>query len=429
MSSVAMPHNPIQRVGSIVEHGAYSRAIIPGSTRVTMTPSTSSMHTIPMSTTRTNKRPTDKKAENQTNESGKLHIKWSTDWNIIDTHEKVIAYLKTMKETRNQLQLKLKICGEPNPNITTVEEISELRVKISSIKGKLAKLEGISIVDYSNEVFDLINEYKELSIIKSRLLGEKEKVNLQAMDRKIFIIETYFEIAQRYCPMDVIRDIKLNSLCSKCNGSMLDKGEVYVCSDCGLVGKKMELDTEKNDDTNGQPKMKSTATTEIALDDIVNQFDGSFKINIPEKIIKTITDYLAMYPKLKIANLSKTDLAAVMKQAGISIWTKHMSKIHNIITGKPCPDISQFKANIHRRASLIASIFHLIKPTDRKNFIHGIHFIWLSLMNDGYKPVMDDFFALKSRDVEHNNLIILKKGFDLMKTMAPDLTWNIYELP
>ena len=84
--------------------------------------------------------------------------------------------------------------------------------------------------------------------------------------------------------------------CSVCNGIIVDGGEQYICSDCDSVQKKIEYMPEGGDFENTNVK-KSNYETGINFGDIVLQFQGTYPVNIPERVMEAIRGAVDVYKR------------------------------------------------------------------------------------------------------------------------------------
>jgi len=385
----------------------------------------------PMPIAKTTRRPEPKPQEIKTIADftfAPIEIKWSYDFDILRANDSVLEYLKEKREKEKVLAQTIESFRNfRKPNITT-DEISAIKIKISSLERELAILKKISTLDYKLKTAKLLGEYKQLQMTAPRIFGQKEKLNGIRSSRKTELVEEYLSIAREYCPMTITRDIKSAALCSVCNGIIVDGGEQYICSDCDSVQKKIEYMPEGGDFENTNAK-KSNYETGINFGDIVLQFQGTYPVNIPERVMEAIRGAVAQYQDFDIKRLTRTDLVTIMKGLGLGAYYKHLHRIWMDLTGNKPGDITPYVPSVNKRGELLAAIYNEIKPEDRSNFIHGIHLLWLFLRNEGYNPDMEDFVLLKSRDTELTNLDILKIGFEKLNISHEDIKWEIFQLP
>lgn len=386
---------------------------------------------VPLTITRTVRKPVDDRPKIKTIDDmqfNRIEVKWTTDWDIISLHRTVLLYLDEIEERRNLLDSTIRACRSTNRSLLSTAEIANLRIKIMELEEEIQKLRKISTIDYTSKVKPLLAEYKELSKVTPKIFGEKEKPVESDNGRKAVVVEEYLQIAQQYCPMDIIREVNGNTGCKVCNGLVIDDGDQLKCSDCGTSHTKIEICTEKID---SEDSLFKNTTNEHSnnFKDILSQFRGTFPIVIPDKVLETIKTAVSQYKSFDIKRITKPDLVKVMKENGLGLWYKHLNKIHNLLTGQPFPDLSKCAANIEKRGELLAEIYEDIKPEDRSNFVHGLYVIWLFMMNEGCKPNMDDFYLLKSRSTELQNIDTMIRGFAILRKTHPEFQWNIFQIP
>jgi len=386
---------------------------------------------VPMTITRTARKQVDNKPKVKTVDDlhfNRVEVRWSTDWDIITLHRTVLVYLDGIQERRTILDSTIKACRATNRQLLSTSDIANLRIKIGEMEEELRRLNLISTLDYTSKVKPLLAEYKELSKVIPKIFGEKEKPVDSDNGRKAFVVDEYLAIAQQYCPMDVIREIKANTGCKCCGGLVVDDGEQLKCSECGVSHAKIEVCTEKIESEDSL--FKNTANEHSAnFRDILSQFRGTYPVVIPDKVLDTIKKAISQYKAFDIRKMTKADLVKIMKENGLGLWYKHLNKIHNLLTGNPLPDMASCAANVEKRGELLAEIYDEIKPEDRSNFIHGLYVIWLFMMNEGCKPNMDDFSLLKSRQTELVNIDTMIRGFDILRKTHPEFEWTIFQIP
>jgi hypothetical protein len=384
-----------------------------------------------MTITRTARKPTENKKTVKTVDDiqcARLQIKWSHDYDIIAVHGKVCAYLKETVERKGIITSAINALRSCYNTNMSMDEVCQIKVKLELLENDLQNLEKLSMLSYVNRTSSLLAEYKQLSKGVPKVFGEKDKVNATNLSRKTEIVEGYFVIAVEYYPLDIQREIKSTGLCCNCNGVIISTGDQYQCTDCSSVHHKAELHTERLDGDDGGFR-KSDNENSLNFKDILAQFQGTYPIVIPEKILTSLKEALNEYQGFEMSKLTRMDLVRKMKELGLGGWYKHLNKIFFLLTGKKSMDISKVAANVARRGELVSEIYDDIKDEDRSNIIHGLYMIWLFLLNEGQKPCMDEFCLLKGRSVEISNIGMLTRAFDVLRKTHPEYRWEIFQIP
>jgi len=354
-----------------------------------------------------------------------LEICWSNDYNIPSIHEKIIQFFRTKADREEALDKTISAFRLYKSSSLNAEDVSEIRSKIKKLENELKHLSSMSLMEYMTKVKSLITTYKELSVSKPRVFGQKETIDYFNQEKKADIVEQYFNIAKEYYTMNIVREQRSSGLCDKCGGILSDDSEQYICTECYTIHKKIEnpIEIVEQEDTYA---IKSGYRRTI--EDIILQFQNKFPINIPERVMDIIKKHIASYKNFDIKKMTKLDLYKVMKAKGLGTWYKHINKIHHQLTGLAPPDISKYEQNVIKRGELLTEIYDDIKPDNRSNFMHKFYLLWLFLKNEGYDPHIDDFIMLKGRDVEVNNINIMKRGFEILSERYPNMQWKIYEI-
>ena len=386
---------------------------------------------MPMTITRTARKPVETKKTTKTVDDiqfPRLQIKWSHDWDIMALHAKIITYLKETIERKSIITSTINALRTSHTPSMSTDEICNVKVKLEGLERDLAELEKLSMLSYVNRSSSLLLEYKNLSKVVPKVFGEKDKLNAIDQSRKTEIVEAYFNIAVEYYPLDIQREIKSSGLCCNCNGVIISTGDNYQCTNCSSIHHKAELHSETLDRDDGGFH-KSDNESSLNFKDILSQFQGTFPIVIPEKLLQSIKDALAQYQGFDMQRLTRMDLVRTMKELGLGGWYKHLNKIFFLLTGKKSMDISKVAANIARRGELVSEIYNDIKDEDRSNIIHGLYLIWLFLMNEGVTPLQDEFCLLKSRSVECQNIGMMTRAFEVLRKTHPEFKWEIFQIP
>lgn len=386
---------------------------------------------IPMTVARTTRKPADEKPKPKTVEDLEfkpIEIEWTVDWDILATHAQILKYMDTLDEKRTILETHIKILKSTNMTTLSTNEICNLKVKLERYKKQLEDLNKITTRQYMSAVARILDEYKKLAAPVIQVLGQKPKIDNSLVIRKSEVVEKYFNIASKFCPLDVRRSLKLNTNCKQCSGKIIDGGENMVCAECGSIQKKTEIYSEKMENDDAPPK-RSINEHGQNIKDAFSQYRCTYPVAIPEKVLDSIRATIASYPSLNIKKLTKMDLYKIMKELNMGIWYKHLHKVHNLITSIPPTELSAYVDNFNLRADLFGEIYDSVKPKDRSNLIHTVYLIWQFLKNEGFEPNIEDFPTLKSRDVELNNISITEEAFKVLRASHPEHAWVVYPIP
>lgn len=357
-----------------------------------------------------------------------LEIKWSMDYDISMVDSKVLDYLKTLNEKKLSLEKRILTFSNSNKNEVKLADMISIRNEIATMREEIEKLNKISISDYISDVCSILNEHRNLSNSGPKIFGQKEELNIVNLTRKAKLVEEYFDIAKKYCPMNVTRNIKMNGSCYHCNGILIDDGENMLCTNCNSITVKIEANI-KYSEGEDQFNNKESSKKDINFKEIIMEWNGTSPVNIPQRVYDEIRNYASKFEKMDLTKISKLDLYKIMHELNLGQWYKHLSKIHIDFTKKQPMDISKYESNLIKRGEYINQIYPEIKNADRSNFLHGLHLIWLFLMNEGCTPDMNDFVLLKNRSVEYNNLEVLERGFQILRKTHPEMQWKIFQLP
>lgn len=358
-----------------------------------------------------------------------IEVSWSLDYNIGLLDEQVTLYLRGAKERRTILQNAITIHNQHKSKITNADEVASLRMKIAHLEQQLEEISTSSLLDYQAATALILKEYRQLSKPQAKVFGQKEKVDVDCLCRKTQLVEDYLEIAQEYCPLNVVRLRESSAACPLCQGQLVDQGDQYICLECQAAIRKMEVQAESTNEHDNPTPKKSSYESSWNYADIVNQFRGTFPVVISDTMLDAIRNHFRGYMNFDIKKATNYDILDALRTLKLNIWFKHINKIRELLTDRKPMNIDRYMTNILRRGELFAAIYDEVKDEDRTNFIHGLHFLWLSLKNEGVTPDIEDFCLLKSRDCELRNLETAARGFTILRKTHPELRWEIFELP
>lgn len=346
-------------------------------------------------------------------------------------HAKILDYFKKVRARIDHL----KKCKPMAINFvrSTEEEKEKSRYQnqLNAIDKELNSLSKLSKFEYQVAVKPYLDEFREIrKNMGVYVMGRKKGASdFYYRSKKIELIKEFCDEAIHYCLVLKVERGTAGLNCSNCGNSLSQNGKDSYCGNCGNLQEQIEVG-ECLDYGEKKNTVKKTGIADNIKNfrDIIDQFEVSTNINIPNKIMDSIRETLENYQSLNIKTLSKSDLVTVMKLAKVnSMWFKHLNKIYFLLTGKKPESVEKHIPNLMKRIEYFAEIHEEIKNQDRSNFIHGLHIFWMFLMNEGYTPNPDDFVLLKSRDVELNNIRTIERGFVILRKTHPELEWNIFE--
>ncbi len=414
---------------SVVEIPQSSRAVNLGTGRV------DTINRVPMALTQTVRRPSAN--QNSGNiplitdlESTSIDVRWSVDFDILALNIKITAYMNGKRSKRDLMRKMITAHEEQRANAATVDEISMLSNKIDALKRQIEEISKTSIMDYKSDTNAILEAYRKISSTGPQVFGQKEQVDVVLVCRRSELVEKYLAIASKYYPLNITRDRNQSASCPACHGPIFDDGHQYVCADCQTTQTKMEVQSDKAAENEADKAFKkSTYDSGWNFADIVHQFQGDYPVVIGDAVLGSIRGHLEKYNGFDIKKATNYDILSAMKSLGMGSWYKHINKIRFLLTGRKVRDYDRYIARVIRRGELFSGIYPDIKSEDRTNFIHGLHFLWISLVNEGAEIDMEDFCLLKSRDCELKGLESMQRGFPILQKAHPEMRWEIHQIP
>lgn len=414
---------------SVIEQPQSTRAVNIGTGRIDTITRT------PMPVTQSVRRPVPTPNVHEVNltavelESKPIEVKWSVDYDIIGLNIRIIAFMKGQKSRRDQIHKMIVSHEAERAKASSADEISSFNVKINNLKRQFDDLGQLTLMDYMSQSKHVLDAYKKFANNGPQVFGQKEIIDVSALCEKTGLVEEYLGIASKFYPLNITRTKSHVPTCPMCQGTILDDGHQYVCSDCQTTQNKMEIHAEPSNESESHSSKKSHYDSGWNFAEIVRQWQGDYPVVIGEAVLGAIRGHLEKYNGFNIKNATNYDILAAMKALNMGSWYKHINKIRFLLTGKKPRDISRLVPRIIRRGELFSGIYNDIKSDDRTNFIHGLHFLWISLMNESADIDMEDFCLLKSRDCELKGLDAMKRGFPILAKSNPEFRWDLHQIP
>ena len=373
---------------------------------------------------------------------------YTDDFNILEAHDCILKHFTLGKTGRCQkleekiLEEKAKI-QQPQTMIErkrSLKTLDELSKQLEIIKG------DVSLKKYLEEAETYISDYRELGpkpkIIKFRGTGPKEPT-LDAQDDKtlksyrLLLISRYLDIARKYIPCDVQRQVPPENCCSSCGENLdlaqIDEAGTLHCS-CGVL----------KDTISKTPAYKDTArittSSRNGYEDKENfikaymRFQGKQNNRFQKSLLQELDAYFRNFGMPTGEEIKKRPLDERGRRQGTnrSMMYKALQETQNaalyedinlllyLYWGWTLPDISHLETRILEDYERSQRVYEEIK-SERSSCLNTQYRLFKHLQLLGYPCKQEDFKIVGTRDIQeyHENMwekICKELGWPFIKT-------------
>ena len=351
----------------------------------------------------------------------KITGSYNEDYNIIyvdniirkKLSQERFSYIEGLKITMSTLE---KVSLQPQTYIMrekTLDSISKLKQEIKDIET------GEKLRIYNEKVKDILCEYNKYNgMVKTVVFDIKEENLYKELDNKlryrIYLIDTYLDIAANYITIDVIRiNNRPSDICCGCGGSI---SKVAPCEEGTIRCPNVHCQTEHN--VIIQTKMakdgcritSSGSTDDESIDNFLRAFIRyqGLQIDQPDNsIYEELDEYFAIHDRPSGDEIKKlplndkgrrgdTDhkmLWAALSHIGKSEYYEDTNLIGHKYWGWTIPDVMKYKEIIISHYNKTQKVFYQIPIEERgRNSSLGTQYrLWRHLQLVGHECYMEEF--------------------------------------
>lgn len=273
--------------------------------------------------------------------------------------------------------------------------------------------------EYLRGTTPILNNYSRILNIPLRV--EFTEGDKSVRDIEYNLIHEFLEVASRFCcnPIDYASYLphytqRESTMCPICRTyrHIVDTNGSTICKRCGLESKKNNIESTFSDATRMNMSGRYKYTKKSHFRDAINKFQGKDNRQIPDSVIDTIkkeslnhnlVKEKAKSEQGKYRRLRKEHILTFLKQNKLRDYYDDVNKIHNIITGKPLPDLTHLESALFKLHAQVEEAFESTK-TSRKSFLH-IQYVLMQLLRHLDYPCNEREFALPKTEaklIEHD---------------------------
>jgi hypothetical protein len=294
----------------------------------------------------------------------------------------------------------------------TLESMKKLEDEIKEIET------GEKLRIYDSKVKNILSEYKKFNGRVKTVVFDMEEEKYQELDddlrHRLFLIDTYLDIASEYINIDVIRiNNRPSDVCSGCGISL---AKVATNEDGTIRCPNTDCQTEHNViiltklAKDGSRINTNNSTDDESIDNFLRAFiryQGLQPDHPNESLYEELDNYFALHhrppgeyirqlPLNERGKRGDTDhkmLWYALSQIGRSEYYEDANLIGHIYWGWTLPNVMHLKERIIEKYNKTQKVFYHIRPEERgRNSSLGTQYrLWRHLQLEGHECYMDEF--------------------------------------
>lgn len=230
--------------------------------------------------------------------------RYSTDFNIVRVHDLIKLKLRKeklekvfeLKECLNALHEKIQTPQTIIERVSCMENIQKIKDKIHTIGS------GERLREYLEGSEGLVRRYKELGTTKRRVIfDDVEPEKAQELSDKdhdrLLIIDRYLEIARKYIPIDIIKDINNSNFCKGCGANLerepIDDDGCQRCNKCGAERYLMSINCMSKDTKRINTSLRNEYSDFGNFWKTLRRYQGLQPNRIPKDLYNALDVYFA----------------------------------------------------------------------------------------------------------------------------------------
>jgi hypothetical protein len=312
---------------------------------------------------------------------------------------------------------------DPTQKIIAKKKSTLLRKKIQDLESTL------ELTLYIFKTTELIEKYKNL--IKKSEISTFVKVQTKSQEiitNKMKEIEVrYLYIAQAYIEIKNLSQYSKKMSCSSCNSKDFilssEDDSIYICKNCHNEQEVLDDAPSFKDADRVNMSSKYTYSRKGHFVDAKKRFQGTQNTD-PKKIkaaAVVISKEMVQHNLVPTQNLpnsiSKDHVYLFLSEQNLSNHYEDLNLLFYIITGVPCPNISDYEEVLDELFDKQEQALDQFKEDNRINSLNVNYKLYKLLQKVGYPCRKDDFHILKTpiKEDEHD---------EKMKMSWAILNWN-----
>ena len=301
--------------------------------------------------------------------------------------------------------------------------------RISYIRNKIKNIENSSMLSYYLfRTSSILENYRKISLTESSrsFVNPNSKTNSklkQTSDKKAELISKFISIAKDYIEIDDYQQSISKLSCPECGSSDMrrvsDENTTFVCSMCYTEVNVLD-DTPSFKDTDRiNMCSRYTYSRKGHFIDSIKKHQGkqNTDANIIDKVVKTLKEEMVLH-NLTVDNVKKQHLYMFLSERDLSSHYDDLNLIYHIITGVPCPDISQYEQRLledfDEQEGALDQVYEMDTQDTRVNSLNVYYKLYKLLQRCGCRCRKDDFYILKTKAKEDEHDEKMEKAWKIL---------------
>jgi len=274
----------------------------------------------------------------------------------------------------------------------------------------------------------ILENYRKISLTESSrsFVNPNSKTNSklkQTSDKKAELISKFISIAKDYIEIDDYQQSISKLSCPECGSSDMrrvsDENTTFVCSMCYTEVNVLD-DTPSFKDTDRiNMCSRYTYSRKGHFIDSIKKHQGkqNTDANIIDKVVKTLKEEMVLH-NLTVDNVKKQHLYMFLSERDLSSHYDDLNLIYHIITGVPCPDISQYEQRLledfDEQEGALDQVYEMDTQDTRVNSLNVYYKLYKLLQRCGCRCRKDDFYILKTKAKEDEHDEKMEKAWKIL---------------
>lgn len=349
------------------------------------------------------------------------------DYNIFHIDSKIRTKILSKIDTVDRLKKELeKIIWIMNYSKDPVDKVLA-RSQASLLRSSIQDLENaFELMLYTLRTEDILRDYRELlSTNDSRnfvTIGTSNKNN--TLSKSAELIARYLCIAQEYIEIENLQYNMEKLKCPACqclDFKLDDDNSTYICNNCYTEIDILDDTPSFKDTDRVNMSSRYTYTKRGHFIDAMKRFQGTQNTD-PQKIKNVVDVLLEEMDKHNLKKSSdnrkekvtKDHLYMFLCENKLSGYYDDINLLYHIITGEPCPNISEYEDTLLELFEKQEEAYRKIQDPERINSLNVNYKLYKLLQKVGYSCKKDDFYILKTKNKEDEHDEILRKAWEIL---------------
>lgn len=292
-----------------------------------------------------------------------------------------------------------------------------------SLRRKIQDLESTFELSYyllkTSDILDRYRKIVESETSRSFVCIDRGESDRETAEREI-LTARYIKIAREYIEIENYKSQPEKLKCPECNNTDMRRASeeetTFVCTECATEVQILD-DTPSFKDTDRVNMCRRYAyTCRGHFSGAVKKYQG--KQNTDRSIIHSVVEVLRdemAFHNLTPDTVTKTNLYMFLSERGLSDHYDDLNLLHHIISGKPCPDISEYEAQLFEDFDKQDKSLDEVAAEDpadtRINALNVYYKLYKLLQRQGCPCRKDDFHILKTKIKEDEHDEKMKKAW------------------